>query len=306
MKHIKKKATDPAPLFRKSDGFAGQKMIVLPKKVINQIAKTPFLNTLLITDIGYFPKARFHYRERKSGIAQHVLMYCVEGKGWYEFQGHRYKVQTDDFLVLPAGYSHQYAADTEEPWTIYWVHFTGEMAGALQSKHLSFGQPIHYPVYHIDERLNIFNEMYSTLERGYSLENIGYANSCLWQFLGSFLYPDAYKHNKLLESRDPIEKSILWMQQCLNQNITLKDMANEARYSVSYYSALFRNKTGYSPIDYLIHLKMQKACQYLDLTDLKIKQIASELGYHDPYFFSRQFHKIIGISPLEYRKKEKG
>lgn len=299
-------ASDKFSELRKRDGFAGQKMIVLPEKITAHITSVLFANPLIITDIGYYPRARFHYRERKEGIRQHILIYCVEGIGWYEIDGKRTEVHADDFCVLPAGHPHRYGADTNEPWTIYWVHFNGETAGMLHPRSSSRRQPIHYPVYHIDERLQIFNEMYSALERGYSAENIGYANSCLWSFLGSFLYPDAYKHNKLKETRDPVEKSILWMRQHLHEEISLNDLAREARYSVSYYSQLFRKRTGSSPVDYLIHLKIQKACQYLDLTDLKIKEIAGRTGYNDPYYFSRLFHKVTGVYPAEYRRKEKG
>lgn len=306
MKELQTNTSDIRPELRKREGFTGQKMIVMPKRVTAHIAKTPFISALLITDIGYYPKARFHYRERETGIDQYILIYCVEGKGWYEFNGQRFEVNPDDFFILPAGHPHSYGADTKEPWTIYWVHFSGVMADSLNSKLLPFTQPVHYPVFHIDDRLQIFNEMYSALERGYSFDNIGYANSCLWQFLGSFLYPDAYKHNKLEETHDPVEKSIIWMQQHLHESITLEDLAREAKYSVSYYSMLFQKKTGYSPIDYMIHLKMQKACQFLDMTDLKIKEIAGEIGYNDPYYFSRLFHKIMGVYPMEYRKKEKG
>ena len=55
------------------------------------------------------------------------------------------------------------------------------------------------------------------------------------------------------------------------------------------------------PIDYFIHLKMQKACQLLYADGVKIKAVASDLGYDDPYYFSRIFKKYIGTSPEQYR-----
>jgi len=72
---------------------------------------------------------------------------------------------------------------------------------------------------------------------------------------------------------------------------------------VSYFSTIFRERTGYAPVEYFNHLKVQKACQYLLLPDITIKETAQKLGMDDPYYFSRMFSKLMGISPKEYRKR---
>ena len=59
------------------------------------------------------------------------------------------------------------------------------------------------------------------------------------------------------------------------------------------------------PIDYFLHLKMQKACQLLFSQDMKIKQVALQLGYEDQYYFSRIFKKYMGMSPEQYRVSTK-
>ncbi len=53
------------------------------------------------------------------------------------------------------------------------------------------------------------------------------------------------------------------------------------------------------------HLKTQKACQYLQFTDLRVNEIADRLGIEDPYYFSRMFTKIVGVSPNKYRGKRR-
>jgi AraC-like DNA-binding protein len=52
-------------------------------------------------------------------------------------------------------------------------------------------------------------------------------------------------------------------------------------------------------------MKMQKASQELDFTDKPIKEVAIDLGFDDPYYFSRRFSKIIGMSPTKYRSIKK-
>lgn len=61
-----------------------------------------------------------------------------------------------------------------------------------------------------------------------------------------------------------------------------------------------------SPISYFNQLKIQKACQLLDFTDKKAKEIAFELSFSDPYYFSKVFSKYMHMSPKEYRMKKKG
>jgi AraC-like DNA-binding protein len=78
-------------------------------------------------------------------------------------------------------------------------------------------------------------------------------------------------------------------------------MAQSHSLSASHFSNLFHKATGMPPIDYFIHIKMQKACQLLYTNDDKIRNIATTLGYDDPYYFSRIFKKYIGSSPEQYR-----
>ena len=94
------------------------------------------------------------------------------------------------------------------------------------------------------------------------------------------------------------------MQQNLHRALSLQEMASEAHISPSHYSALFKKKTGYPPLEYFNHIKVQKACQYLQFTNLQVKEIAYKLGVNDPFYFSRFFSNIMGMSPLEYRNRK--
>jgi AraC-like DNA-binding protein len=55
------------------------------------------------------------------------------------------------------------------------------------------------------------------------------------------------------------------------------------------------------PIDYFIHLKIQKACQLLYKDNIKVKEVAEAIGYEDPYYFSRLFKKYMNVSPEQYK-----
>jgi AraC family transcriptional regulator of arabinose operon len=119
-------------LVRKRQGFDGQKLIVIPKKIIADfLTKDPITRQIYITDIGYYPKALFHYAERFNGISQHIMIYCLEGCGWVEINKKRIILSSSQFIVIPANTSHRYGADEKNPWTIYWIHFKGETAAFI-------------------------------------------------------------------------------------------------------------------------------------------------------------------------------
>jgi transcriptional regulator GlxA family with amidase domain len=65
---------------------------------------------------------------------------------------------------------------------------------------------------------------------------------------------------------------------------------------------MFCKEVQFSPINYFLHLKIERAGQLLLHTNMKINQISLKLGFDDPYYFSRLFKKIKGVSPKQYRE----
>ncbi len=289
---------------RKKDGFNGQKAIVLPDKIVKSCDETKLIHQLFITDIGFYPKAKFHYRERFTGISQHILIYCIDGKGWLRFKNKEHEIKRDQYLIIPADMAHKYGSEEDDPWSIHWLHFKGSssnhFAQILSEQNTKFIGDINFS----DERILLFNNIYATLENGYSADNLGYINMCLWHFLSSFCYPEVFQIPFNKDEKDAIDISIDFMQKHLSQTLTLQQLAAEIHISPSHFSALFKKKTGYPPLEYFNHIKVQKACQYLQFTNLQVKEIGYKLGIDDPFYFSRFFSNVMGQSPLDYRKRK--
>lgn len=127
------------------------------------------------------------------------------------------------------------------------------------------------------------------------------ANFCLYHLIAAFLFPDKHLQSKQKEDIDTITASILYMKENLSNKLSVEEIARRFNLSTSYFSTVFKKNTGMSPIDYFIQLKIQRACQLLYIDDSKIKKIAADLGYDDPYYFSRAFKKCMGISPEQYK-----
>ncbi|WP_183578043.1 AraC family transcriptional regulator [Mucilaginibacter sp. X5P1] len=258
------------------------------------------LNQIFITHIGYFPKASYHFRERRKGCEDNIFIYCLQGKGWYIVDKKKYEVEPNQFFQLPATDKYlKYGADEEQPWTIFWVHYSGkdmECFNKLLNISINDG-PKNIP--YNEKGLLIWEEMYSSLEMGYSKDNLNNANMCLYHFLSTFLYPN--KHFSITDDKDMIRETIAFMREKLEGRFTVEVFAVRYQLSASHFSGLFRRSTGMSPMEYFIQLKIQKSCQFLFDAHIKIKDVAKNVGYDDPYYFSRLFKKMMGMSPEQYR-----
>ena len=289
----------------KIDGFIGQRMTYVPGIVKNKVLKDPRVNDLYITHIGIFPQALGHLRNRPLGCSQYILLYCVEGEGWVEVEGKRKIIRANQLYVISPKTACCYGANIKNPWTNYWLHFTGSNANIFSP---TVNQVIEIPPANdsrIEERLSMFEEMLQNTEDHFRLDKVIYANICLKQFLTSIKHLNIYRSAKKEPENNLLRKVISFMKNNLHKNIRISELAEAFNCSSSNIYKLFKQNLDSAPQDFFIHLKMERAQKYLTQTSLKVKEIGSKLGYHDQYYFSRIFSKHVGQSPLNYRKEEK-
>ena len=291
-------------ILRKKDGFDGQKSIVVPRFIIKSVCEGhPIIAQVYITDIGFYPNATHHYRQRSRGTKEHILIYCISGRGICVLNGRTYKISAGMIILLPKDKPHEYHAENENPWSIYWVHFRGKISDHMITMILDrIGSPCASIAYQ-ESRVRLFNEMYSNLERGYSYANLCYSAQTLQYFISSCCFDDNYNFSEKSIQQNITNSCIAFMQENLHRMLSLDEIAGHVNLSVSHISAQFKKNAGFSLIEYFIQLKIQRACQYLQFTDLRINEIALKLGIEDPYYFSRMFTKVIGMSPGKYRKE---
>ena len=88
-------------------------------------------------------------------------------------------------------------------------------------------------------------------------------------------------------------------------NLMLQDAADEVHLSQSHFSTVFAQETGLTFTQYLTALRIGKAKELLETTEMRSSQIATEVGYNDPHYFSYLFKKNTGMTPGEYRKNSR-
>lgn len=286
-----------------ADGFKGEKAIVTPYNIRNYQSINSITKMLYVTHIGYYPEANYHYRERENGAPENIFIYCDKGEGWIKFNNEKHRLKENQFFILPANEKHVYGAESKNPWSIYWLHFKGDNVWMFDSV---FGKVIN--VDQTDksrqaDRIELFDEIFQNLEMGYSPDNLEYITFCFMHFMASLKYITQYHEIKKVKENDIIQKSIIFMKENLENKILVNDIAEAVGYSPSHLNALFVQRTSIPPIEYFNQLRIQRACTYLQFSELKLKEIAFRLKFYDQFHFSKAFLKEMEITPSQYRKR---
>lgn len=280
----------------------------VPQFAISRLSQHPTTQALYVLAIGYYPNAKQHAMSREMHEDQ-LIMYCTDGEGTLTTPTQTHSVQKGDLMILPKSMPHQYVASKKNPWTIYWVHFDGKASAeylkhietptfnALDGGVLSIG--LHPRI------VNDFENLLSVRQTGYSLNAFIYASNVLGQLLTyiALLAPkissDSYRHNIDLDAIH------VFMEEHIDEELSLEKIASFANLSKFHFSKRYKALTGYSPVQHFIHMKMEKACYLLDITDDQVTNISYQLGYEDTQYFSRVFKRVVGLSPRDYRKLDR-
>lgn len=285
------------PIGTKREGFSGEQIFVLSPRTFEGYIDHPLVRRLYLTDIGWFPHAEGHYRRRRNGTPEYILLYATSGSGTIELPDRKIRLGAGEVFVIPAGMPHVYYASGKDPWSLLWVHMRGD---GIRDFPVDSMQITALRSEYAERRMFSYFEMiFRVLNADYTLGNFIYIGQVLALILAEVFFRE--KHNTTPVQNKHVSRIIRYLYAHLGEEVTLDRLSAEFDLSKSYLNQIFRENTGMTPIVFFIHLKMNEACSVLSTTDLKINKIAASLGYSDPYYFSRAFRKVVGVSPQQYR-----
>ena len=287
---------------RRAHGFTGQRMTMVPVPTIQRMARHPLLQGLFVVGSGFFPKAAGHFIQRRQGDPNELLIACVRGQGLITIEDRSFSVRAGDVAWLPANRAHTYQADAADPWTILWAHFNGaEVNGWRQ---LIFGEAPSFQGRVAPERFVELqlDRVHGILEKGYSAANL-IETAAAFRVTLSTLSRLLQRPGATPSTHARVAASVEHLRQDWRNHQEVRELALQCGISMSHYTNLFRQQTGFSPIDFVLRQRIQRAAQLLVDTRDSIASIAAVAGFEDSFYFSRCFRKIMGDSPRDFRKK---
>lgn len=274
---------------------------ITPPRLRRLLARHPLAQGCYPLALGFYPEALGH-RMSRPAPDDHLLIYCRAGQGWLQTTDGRLAVGGGDLLLLPKGQAHLYGADPARPWTLYWVHFDGELVA-------DFLRPLGKgPLWRIGVQPRLlaeFDALLNLRKQGLSLPHFIYAAHQLQALLASLAVLPArvqLKSGRVLD----VDAVQAMMRAHLHDSLNLDELAAQFKLSRFHFAKTYRALTGHAPIQDFIQLKMAHACRLLDEGEQGIRQVAEQLGYDDVYYFSRLFRKVVGMAPSHYRALHQG
>ena len=118
------------------------------------------------------------------------------------------------------------------------------------------------------------------------------------------LYKKEYESNSGRILRKEVAEAKSFVRKHMKEELQVADIAALVNMSGSYFSHIFKKEEGISFLEYVYRVRMEHARYLLESSDLKVNEIADEVGIVNPNYFSTQFKKSVGQSPLEYRQAQ--
>lgn len=275
---------------------------MVPKPVVEKLKMNIVSRGLYPIAFGYYENAFGHQIERKEHT-DNLLIFCVEGKARFQSEYFQTDIEQNDVLLIPKELIHKYQADKKNPWTIYWAHMEGHLFEQFMDILALNKWNLKVSLSNSDNIRNEFKELINIREQGFSLNSYILASNLLKKLM-SLLTIETTSLQTLRQKHFQLETVKAYFEENITGSLTLEQMAATTSLSKFHFAKKFQQTTGISPIKYFLELKISNACYLLDSSDKSIRDIAATFGFDDPYYFSRLFKKIMGISPKQYRQSK--
>lgn len=242
--------------------------------------------------LSWGPAIKDHYK----------IHYIHSGKGILKTGDTTFELSAGQcFLICPDTVSF-YKADEVAPWTYYWVAFDGLNSSPYLKR---AGLSIENPVMKCNMDSKIL-ECFSFMFKESQNQKSGDLNllSSLYRFL-SILIDENSSQNLTINTNKKenayIHKAKELIEMNYSSSIKINEIADTLGLSRKYFSKLFKEAMGITPMEFLLNFRLNKACDLMNNQKLSIGEISRSVGYDDQLLFSRTFKKFKGISPSLYR-----
>lgn len=258
---------------------------------------------LIVTSCGnYKVKSRAEVRtSRPKGRKDYQLLYIAAGQGHFFINGQERVVSAGNIIVYLPGQPQEYVYFKDDKTDVYWVHFTGsDVEKIIDYYNIRLSENIIYIGTSPDYQWlfgQIIQEMQLCRPRFEELISLLLRNIFI------LISRNLIKANRADNSlENEVELAMHYFRENYRSEINVEDYALSRGMSASNFYRVFKQISGSTPLQYILKLRLSNAQNLLENSNLSIAEIASAVGYENPLYFSRLFHKHIGVSPSEYRK----
>jgi AraC-like DNA-binding protein len=236
-------------------------------------------------------------------LEEYQLIYISAGFGWFKSEASgRQKVEAGSVIFLFPGVWHSYAPAPATGWNEHWVGFNGDTARRL-IRHGFFSPK--QPVLRAGEEsrlLTLFRDVMDAARNNRpSLQQL--MAGATENMLALLYSTQQYKLAGDDHGSRIIDQAVDRMRECSDTALNMPELASQLKVSYRWFRRAFAHHTGLSPNHYFLEIRLAQARSLLAQTALPIKEIADRLGFEDPQYFCKFFHKKVGAAPGVWRER---
>lgn len=253
------------------------------------------------------------------------IFYVIEGEGMHLLNGIPYPLKRGDLTFLSYNSKHNLSPLTSN---FSWINclFLSEVIDqslinsqnaedilrlSLFSHNFSF-ERISLADITLENAVAEFENIFTDMQNEYSAAKTGY-QQILSHYLFILLFkifrsiPNISKNEKTRITNNSIVDIVLKeiKENALDENTSLEDIAKKAYISPKYFSKLFKQETGQTLMNFIHKIKINRACELLETTNMNISEIINQVGYKDSKFFYKLFLRHTGLTPGDYKSNFK-
>ena len=255
-------------------------------------------------NLYYYPISAGHfycdkkYHVKRKSFDSILITHIINGSLTFVQNGKTFTAKKGETVILDCFHPHEYY--TNDCVEQVWVHINGQNSVAFYNEIIKDeGNLIKASdSEHIEKLLfKIYNSLSSDIkpsEINLSLD--------IYKILAELLNPLHVSKKNNASYEESIQDAKKHILEHLNEKLTVQNIADVIHMSPSHFSRVFKQQTGFSPYDFVLISRLNRAKDYLQKTDLSISQIAYEIGFNSESNFIYFFTKNTGQSPNKFRK----
>lgn len=227
------------------------------------------------------------------------IIYIATGSGEFETTSTHWKLNSGDVIILAPGEWHRYRPNKYTGWEEYWIGFSTKfLSNLILTELLPTGTSYVKHIGFTEELFFLFNKAFELTRQNGN----GYKKIIAGIVMQLVAYVVSNEMEMPINREEQLSREIVYyIKKHLSEEIDFKKLASEHHLSYNRFRSIFKNRTGMSLQQWVIHERLEKAKQLIINTSLSLKEISEKTGFDSPFYFSKMFKNKIGYAPGQIR-----